>query len=458
MFKFKWLLKNSLIICLIMFSLTGCNILKSKKEVDRTILSTNDSSKLYSGQYYVWHDENQVNIENDINTDLSKFKNYDYKIFTPVYSRTIPHGSTVVGSSNRIFWLPAENDQYIPTFYSGDALIYFSTDTVPTEFKLERFYDLGYTLGFYGLKENINTSEHFYLENDDNVGILSASTANPIASLLKEDDSKVFIESVGEIRVTSENISRSGTVKGLLLNSNYNVVLYSGTKRYTLNAKADTRFFSSYEEIINIYSYDFIGNGIIRINLPDYLKTGYYNINGIGLFRFVNGNSYDNTTDFNSPIIIRDDNNNVISNPIEDAKIAAGEDDRKLNNVDNINSSGSITSIRKSIIVENNDKVSLKIKFSAPINSTTIPKVNINFYMSDISSIYNKGSIGTSTNPFTIIPTETEIKKGYIEREITNLTEGTWIFEINGIENYYTHSEEIIASPNNDNSQIGDFK
>ncbi len=62
--------------------LTGCNVLKNKKAaVDEALMSTCDSNKLYSGQYYVWHNESQNNIERDINTDISKFKRYKYRYF-----------------------------------------------------------------------------------------------------------------------------------------------------------------------------------------------------------------------------------------------------------------------------------------------------------------------------------------------------------------------------------------
>ena len=83
MFNKKILVKiaASVLIVSQCITLTGCSITKNKKSVvDEALISTCDSSKLYSGQYYVWHDESQTSIERDINTDLSKFKSYTYDI------------------------------------------------------------------------------------------------------------------------------------------------------------------------------------------------------------------------------------------------------------------------------------------------------------------------------------------------------------------------------------------
>ena len=106
--------------------LTGCNVIKSKKAVvDESLVSTCDSNKLYSGQYYVWHDEAQNNITRDINTDLSKFKDYTYDIFQPVYKESDPTKNTHEEDNDRVLWISDENDSKIPTLYKG-CLLYTS--------------------------------------------------------------------------------------------------------------------------------------------------------------------------------------------------------------------------------------------------------------------------------------------------------------------------------------------
>lgn len=61
----------------------------------------------------------------------------------------------------------------------------------------------------------------------------------------------------------------------------------------------------------------------IVIEIPEYFKSGYYFINGVGLFRYVsdkdadtyNKEAYDASIDWNDPIIIYDENGEVIFDP-----------------------------------------------------------------------------------------------------------------------------------------------
>lgn len=73
----------------------------------------------------MWHDEAQNNITRDINTDLSKFKDYTYDIFQPVYKESDPTKNTHEEDNDRVLWISDENDSKIPTLYKGDELIYF---------------------------------------------------------------------------------------------------------------------------------------------------------------------------------------------------------------------------------------------------------------------------------------------------------------------------------------------
>lgn len=64
-------------------------------------------------------------------------------------------------------------------------------------------------------------------------------------------------------------------------------------------------------------------SNFIVIEIPEYFKSGYYFVNGVGLFRYVadsdiskyNGKSYDESIDWNDPIILYDDDGVVIYDP-----------------------------------------------------------------------------------------------------------------------------------------------
>lgn len=64
-------------------------------------------------------------------------------------------------------------------------------------------------------------------------------------------------------------------------------------------------------------------SNFIVISIPDYFKSGYYFVNGVGLFRYVaeedegiyNGEAYDEAIDWNDPIVVYNENGEVIEDP-----------------------------------------------------------------------------------------------------------------------------------------------
>lgn len=198
-------------------SMTGCGIIKSSgTKLDERYIATSNSKALYSGQYYVWHDENQTDIASDINVDVSKFKSYGYNIFQPVYMENSLSSDTNPESSKRVLWVLAENDSRIPTLYKGDELIYYSDETIPSKISLERFYDHGYSVGVYGLTENMTNSQNYILKNDDTCGLKSGSSAAKIATLFKEEGDIISFPYIGDQEINTDDISKAGTIKGLL--------------------------------------------------------------------------------------------------------------------------------------------------------------------------------------------------------------------------------------------------
>ena len=256
MFNIKRKLSAVLILtltCSLSLGLTGCSILKKKEVINTNLVATNNSSKLSDGQFYVWHDDKQTNIESDIGVDVSKFKNYDYKIFQPVYKEVDLRSDSVVGKSSRVFWMQARNDDSIPTLYKGDELIYYSSTSLPTSYTLEHFYDHGYSIGVYGLSEIVKGSGTYSLNSANNfVGIKNGSTAAKYNQLINDTTKVISIPYVGDTAITQDNVSQAGTIKGLLKGNHYKVQVYAGTKRYVFDTVADTRIFSSMDAEMQI--------------------------------------------------------------------------------------------------------------------------------------------------------------------------------------------------------------
>jgi hypothetical protein len=52
-------------------------------------------------------------------------------------------------------------------------------------------------------------------------------------------------------------------------------------------------------EDFTVNDYSFLRSNILEIHIPDWMKTGYYSVDGMGVFRYVDGSSYTESTDFN---------------------------------------------------------------------------------------------------------------------------------------------------------------
>ena len=99
------------------------------------------------------------------------------------------------------------------------------------------------------------------------------------------------------------------SVKGLKKDAAYKCEFYTGTYFQDYKLTADARTFHQIEAY-TFSDYDFVHSNFIVINLPDYMNSGYYSINGLGLFRYIteedkafyNGETYSDLIDWNATI------------------------------------------------------------------------------------------------------------------------------------------------------------
>lgn len=362
--------------------LSGCSLAKNPDGESKVTVKTAtcDSSGLYDGQYYIWHDEEQSNIEKDINCDTSRFKDYNYNIFTPVYV-----DEDKIEDSSVIMVLD-DNDEKIPTLYPDDKLIYYSSANSLREISFDHYYDHGYSLGLYHLREQIEYSGQYSI--NDSAYVKSGSSVAKIASLF-EIGSRVVLGTVGEVELTYADISTIGSIKGLLQGSSYETNLYVGTERYTIeNAIADTRFFSLMDSYSG-YKYSYVGNGVVTIEIPEYFTSGYYAINGMGLFKYV---ADEHDTDFNEEI--------------DEEKYKAYEEELVLNqevaqltDEDWINDNNISSVDISSISVLSGEQLSYTLTYSGIVNSAVTEQPQIIIYNATVSddSQYGKNNAVTVT-------------------------------------------------------------
>ena len=95
-------------------------------------------------------------------------------------------------------------------------------------------------------------------------------------------------------------VTRAGTVLGLTKDSKYSVDVYVGSELSRLTLRADSRALAAMKTY-DLTDYTFLEDKVLRIDIPQSLPTGYYLVNGKGLFRYVAGSAYDENTDFNAP-------------------------------------------------------------------------------------------------------------------------------------------------------------
>ena len=221
------------------------------------------------------------------------------KLLRKTATKTI--GLTDDSSEETVLWFQDEFEN-IPTLYRGSKLVYRTNEYFNERFTFDKYLDLGYTFGLYNL-DPLESGRYSFAIEGDTAQIVSISDANKFRELGKR---RVIIDAIGDTPLRKDSVSAVGTVMGLEKDKEYTIDLYMGTEiqpfdgaetvPYTL--KADVRALYRAQTNTSI-DYEFLRSDIIAVTIPEYFQSGYYVINGFGLFRYVNGDSYDEHTDFN---------------------------------------------------------------------------------------------------------------------------------------------------------------
>ncbi len=278
------------------FSLSGCG---GSDDSAKTLSIGRNSDKSYlngleDGKIYVRHD----------NT------------FTEVYfNNTTFEKESVVASpkDGRIYWFQGDEDK-IPTLYKGDSLVEYTSGVFEEKFILERFEDLGYSVGICGMQP-IESGRYTISTDVEKKNTYPYSDADEITKLTNPT---VIVDSISEKPIREYNEvdpetyeplappqelcvpTKHGTIPGLKKDSFYNVRVYEGTVEHLYKLCANVMILASMECLTKI-DYKFEEEYLLKIELPSTLKTGYYSINGLGVFRYVADSTYNANTNFNEP-------------------------------------------------------------------------------------------------------------------------------------------------------------
>jgi len=280
--------------------------------------------------------------------DGSFYVRHENKTCEKVYfgSATFDEGETTnKENERRIMWFN-EDFKNIPTLYEGESLILYTAKELKEEFNFERFEDFGYTIGLCGLKET-KSGRYYISTNPKDKNTYPGGDTDAI--LLIENDI-VIIDTLGgqPLRVPGKTdrgveldskLTRCGTIKGLDEGYKYKMEVYEGTKRHEFVFTANVKALGSMD-VIETTDYVFESETIININIPEEFESGYYMINGRGLFRYVKGDSYDDGTNFNVAIVEKEETSGRITDASKDQ---TNREEEKEESVFQIEQTGLVT-------------------------------------------------------------------------------------------------------------------
>ena len=207
----------------------------------------------------------------------------DGTMFASVY---LPEGNAKNKASrlntDRVLYFVG-NEKMIPTHYKGEVVAYKSAETKLKEsgITLERYKDLGYSIGVYG--GTIGNDGYYHMSVKKNCA--EGSDAQKTFSYSAIDD--IRLVSINGTSVKDLVEPSSGVILNLEKAKSYNVEFYVGTYYYMQEISADAHFLQAFE----YYFYD--GSNIqdtklsyLSFETPDSLKSGWYDVDGTGLFLY----------------------------------------------------------------------------------------------------------------------------------------------------------------------------
>ena len=207
----------------------------------------------------------------------------------------------------KVAWYKDDFDN-IPTLYEGDSLIFYTQEELNETFTYERFKDYGYSIGLRNLEVTPSGRYAVKTEAEKDEKKIIAYPEGDTSEIEQLTNKNVIIDTIGGVKIRDnkddENafsfLTEAGTIGGLEEGATYRAEIYEGTIQHVYNFTADVRILGE-TEVIKSTDYDFESTTIIHLNIPESWNSGYYMINGKGLFRYVKGDSYDDNTDFNIP-------------------------------------------------------------------------------------------------------------------------------------------------------------
>lgn len=243
---------------------------------------------LVSGKFYILHDGRLYPLYNNL---LKRTTSGEWDALTG--------GSS---SFDRFIIPNVNNIQEIPTLFEGDSLYYYQASGIFDYFVAERYRDLTWSVGMMNLKSTTVGRVYLSITGADTDTAAFASELGDMVNVTG-GDGNLFLYKLGGIQMTDDYLTPHGKiVSGLERGAEYDMEVYNGTNYYYYNAKVNYDFLQGFESYA-LWDYIPLRDCLYEVVIPEYLKTGFYEMQGTGLFRLVRGTYYDDNTDYNERLL-----------------------------------------------------------------------------------------------------------------------------------------------------------
>lgn len=193
--------------------------------------------------------------------------------------------NTYLGTNGGHVVCLGEDYRAVPTLYKNEILAIASTNTEVGSFQLTRYKELGYSIGIFGM--NMDKDNYLYANLNSNIypnGILYSY----LKQNAKSDQYRLI--SINGEPVSDSMISPvSGSFNCMQKGMSYQINYYAGTFYSSMEVLADTLILEQFESF-SLKNGEDTKNGYISFEMPEGAKSGWYSIEGYGLFRYIDAN------------------------------------------------------------------------------------------------------------------------------------------------------------------------
>lgn len=183
--------------------------------------------------------------------------------------------------SRRILYL-GKNQKTVPTLYKGEIIAIASDENRIDKLDVVRYKEIGYSVAAYGLTKD---SDGYWCGTTESNVIKNSSLFQHLETNAKS--SNIQFISINGTPLNDNIMTDTGMFYGLEYEKPYEFEYYSGTAYCKGTATADIFALEEFE-YYQLTDSEITKNGYIEFKMPDDAKSGWYAIDKVHLFKYIN--------------------------------------------------------------------------------------------------------------------------------------------------------------------------